>query len=433
MPLFQYKAVSPAGEVQEGVLDAVSHDGVVAHLKSIGLIPIRAVAVGVNAGAGAGGGTAASINASSLGSSVSSASSAPSRAWWQIGSLGANVSASDLAILTRELATLLRAGLPLDRAMEILINLAERDGVRALLQNIRNEVRGGASLSKALDQHREVFSRFYVNMVKAGEAGGALGNVLMRLADHLERSKETRDSVVSSMIYPVILMSVAVLSVGLLLVFVVPQFKQIFDQSGKALPPVTEAVVATGIFLRHNWMIVIATSLLIVWLLWRSWQNPSSRPRWDARLLRWPVAGHLVARLEMARFARSLATLLQNGVPLLAALSILKDTLGNAVFRGAVEVVSRELKEGRGMAKPMLETNVFPKLAVQMIAVGEETGRLDEMLLQVAEVYDREVASSIKRALALLQPLMIVFLAVTIGVLIFAIASPMFDMMDLPL
>jgi general secretion pathway protein F len=401
--------------VQEGVLDALSPDAVLAHLKSLGLIPIRTQPV-TSGVAGAVGPT-----------TISAPAGASSRGLFQRG-----VGQGDVALLTRELATLLKAGLPLDRSLEVLIGLAERDAVRALLQSIRNEVRGGSALSKALDQHRSIFSRFYVNMVKAGEAGGSLGGVLVRLADHMEKTRETQSQVVSSLIYPVILISVAALSVGALLVFVVPQFKQIFDQSGKALPGVTEAVLSTGIFLRSNWMILLAGLLFVLWLLSRSWANPTSRARWDARLLRWPIAGHLIARLEMARFARSLAILLQNGVPLLTGLSILKETLGNAVFRNAVDFVSRELKEGRGMSKPMLETNVFPKLAVQMIAVGEETGQLDEMLLQVAEVYDREVGTSIKRAMALLQPAMILVLAIVIALLIFSIASPMFDMMELP-
>lgn len=422
MPLFQYKAVSPAGEVQEGVLDALSQDGVLAHLKSLGLIPIRTSPVRANPVAAAGASTAATQP--SVGASGTS------------GGAGLfskkHVSQNELTLITRELATLLKAGLPLDRSFEILINLAEHDGVRTLLSGIRNEVRGGAALSKALEQHRNVFSRFYINMVKAGEAGGSLGGVLMRLADHMERAKELRDGVVSSLIYPVILVGAASLSVILLLVFVVPQFKQIFEQTGQPLPGLTEVVMSAGIFLRQHWMPVIAVVLFVLWVLKRSWSTPDSRARWDARLLRWPVAGHLIARIEMARFARSLAILLQNGVPLLTGLSILKETLGNAVFRGAVDFVSRELKEGRGMAKPMLETNVFPKLAVQMIAVGEETGQLDDLLLQVADVYDREVAMSIKRALALLQPALILVLALVIALLIYSVASPMFAMMNLP-
>ena len=412
MPLFQYKAVSVAGEAQEGVLDAPTHAGAIAHIKSLGLIPIRAAEVGAIVSKA----TAANDE------SVISRSMFASRA----------ISQAQLATITRELATLLKAGLPLDRSLEILIQLGEHQAERDLMQSIRNDVRGGAALSKALDAHRDVFSRFYVNMVKAGEAGGALAGVLMRLADYMERAKELRDTVVSALIYPAILMMVAALSIVVLLVFVVPQFKQIFDQAGKTLPLITNIVLTVGLFLRSSWPLVLAGVMLVCWLLSRSWNGVESRARWDRRLLGWPVIGKLLAKVEMAKFSRSLSTLLQNGVPLLAAMSILKDTLGNAVFRGAVEVVSRELKEGRGMAKPMQETGVFPKLAVQMIAVGEETGQLDDMLLQVADVYDREVATAVKRALALIQPLMIMGLAVAIGIIIFSILSPMFDMMDLP-
>ena len=414
MPMFQYKAVSSAGEMKEGVMEGASHAGVIAHLQSTGLIPIRATEVSAVASTGA-------VAARQSGEKKPSLF------------LSARVSQDDLGILTRELATLLKAGLPLDRSMEILIGLAEKPAVAELLVAIRNDVRGGASLSKALDPHRDVFTRFYVNMVKAGEVGGALGNVLMRLADHMERSKTLRDNVVSALIYPAILFVVAVASVLILVIFVVPQFRQIFEQSGKALPFATDVVLTVGIFMRHYWPIMFAGMALVIWLLIRSLGDPVSRAKWDVRFLRWPIMGKLVTKVEMARFARSLATLLQNGVPLLAGLSILKDTMGNVVFRDAVEVVARDLKEGRGMAKPMNEANVFPKLAVQMIAVGEETGQLDAMLFQVADVYDREVAAAVKRALALIEPVMIVGLALLIGGIIMSLLVAMFDLMDLPL
>ena len=416
MPMFQYKAVSPAGEMQEGVMEGTTHAGVIAHLQSTGLIPIRATEMNL---AGTSGAVATGARQSG----------AKKLALFS----KARVSQDDLAILTRELATLLKAGLPLDRSMEILIGLAEKPGVAELLVAIRNDVRGGASLSKALDPHRDVFTRFYVNMVKAGEVGGALGSVLMRLAGHMERSKELRDNVVSALIYPAILFTVAVASVLLLVIVVVPQFKQIFDQSGKALPFSTEVVLAVGIFMRGYWPLLFAGVALAIWLLLRSLGNPVSRAKWDVKFLRWPVMGKLVTKVEMARFARSLATLLQNGVPLLVGLSILKDTMGNVVFRDAVDVVARDLKEGRGMAKPMNEANVFPKLAVQMIAVGEETGKLDEMLFQVADVYDREVAAAVKRALALIEPVMIISLALLIGGIIMSLLVAMFGLMDLPL
>ena len=413
MPLFQYKAVSPAGEVQEGVLDAISRDGVIAHLKTLGLIPIRAAEVGAQTAT-----TPAAMTASA------SAGGKPLFTSRQIGQ-------DELAIVTRELATLLKAGLPLDRSLEILINLAERERMRELLSAIRNEVRGGSSLSKALDVHRTVFSRFYINMVKAGEAGGALGGVLLRLADYMERAKELRDTVVSSLIYPVILLGGALVSILLILLIVVPQFKQIFLQSGAAVSSATAALFAVSLFLRDNWQVIIAVALATVWLLSRSFQQPASKARWDRRMLGWGIIGRLIGRIEMARFARSLATLLENGVPLLSSMFILKETINNAVFRDALEFVARELKEGRGFAKPMLETNVFPKLAVQMISVGEETGKLSEMLYQVADVYDREVATLIKRALALMQPILIIFLALFIAGIMFLLLDPMLGMMDI--
>lgn len=413
MPLFQYKAVSTAGEIQEGVLDSPTHGSVVAHLKTLGLIPIRAAEISKDAN-----------GATSLAGNT--AIQKKSRALFSSN----NISQEDLANTTRELATLLRAGLALDRSLEILINLAERDRVRELLQSIRNEVRGGAALSKALDARRDVFSRFYINMVKAGEAGGALGGVMLRLADYMERAKELRDSVTSSMIYPVVLMAVAMTSILIIMFVVVPQFKQIFAQSGATVSAATAALFAVSLFVRENWQIILAGTLVLIWWLTRSFREPTSKARWDKRLLGWRIVGKLITRIEMARFSRSLATLLENGVPLLASLSILKDTLNNAVFRDAVDWVAKEIKEGRGLAKPMLETGVFPNLAVQMIAVGEETGKLDAMLYQVADVYDREVASLIKRALALLQPVMIIALALFIAGIMFLLLDPMLGMMD---
>ena len=416
MPLFQYKAVSSEGDIKEGVLEGATQSGVIAHLQSLGLIPIRAAEI---AASGALSGVPTSIN---LGTP-------PKKLLFS----GTTLNATDLSLITRELATLLKAGLPLDRSFEILINLAEKEKIAMLLSTIRNEVRGGTALSKALEGHRDVFSRFYINMVKAGEAGGALGAVLLRLADHLDRAMELKEGVKSALIYPVILLIVASASIVIILTTVVPQFKQIFAQSGATLSIGTQGLLAISTFFRDYWPAIVVVAACVVWLVVRSFSQPHSRVRWDRRLLTWPVAGPLIARIEMAKFSRSLGTLLQNGVPLLASLTILKETLGNAVFREAVDFVARELKEGRGMAKPMMETGVFPKLATQMISVGEETGRLDEMLFQVAEVYDRQVAIATKRALAILQPVMIIGLALVIGCIMFLILDPMLGLMDVAL
>lgn len=413
MPLFQYKAVSATGDVQEGVLDGPSQSAVVEKLQSMGLIPIRAEEAAQSAARKS---VAKGEHKSILGRLL-----APRR-----------VTQANLAVFTREMATLLKAGLPLDRSMEILLNLAENDKVRDLIANIRNEVRGGAALSKALDERRDVFSRFYVNMVRAGEAGGALPDVLKRLAEHMERTEELKSTITSALVYPIVLMLIATASVGFLVVYVVPTFKQIFDQSGKALPAMTQAVLAVSAFLRGYWPLILAGMIVSIWWLSRSLADPVSRRRWDQRFLENALFGDLVAKVEMARFARTLATLVSNGVPLLAGLSIVRETMGNMVMADAVASAAAELKEGRGLSKPMLETDRFPKLAVQMIAVGEETGRLDEMLVQVAETYDMEVRHAVKRLLTLIEPVMIVGMAVVVGLIILSLLTAMLDLFNLP-
>src|SRR5205814_3303441 len=255
--------------------------------------------------------------------------------------------------ITRELATLLRAGLPLDRALELLITLAPSLPVAVMLQGVRDEVRGGKSLSQALDARREVFSRFYVNIVRAGEAGGALGTVLQRLAETMERNKELRENVRSALIYPTILIGVAVVSVIILLIFVVPQFQQTFSQAGKALPLPTEVVIFLGTFMRHWWWATLAVIVLGVAWFRRRGKSPLVRRSRDSRLLRAPLLGDVLAKVEVARFARTLATLLGNGVTLLAGLSIVKDTMGNVILAGALENVVVKLREGKGFGRPL--------------------------------------------------------------------------------
>jgi general secretion pathway protein F len=292
-------------------------------------------------------------------------------------------------------------------------------------------VRGGKSLSQALDVHRNVFSRFYVNIVRAGEAGGALGVVLTRLADTMERNKELRESVKSALIYPTILIGVAVTSVIVLLIFVVPQFQQTFAQAGKALPLPTEIVISVGTALRKYWWAMILVVAVLVWVVRRRLKSPAVRFRWDSRVLRMPLIGDLLGKVEVARFARTLATLLGNGVTLLAGLAIVKDTMTNSVLAQSLDSVITRLREGKGFGKPLAETGLYPKLATQMILVGEESGRLEEMLNRVAEVYDREVQMAIKRFLAVLEPMLILGLAVLIGGIVFSILLGVMGMSEL--
>jgi general secretion pathway protein F len=407
MPFFQYKAVTPSGEVQEGVLEASSTPAAVSRLQAMGLIPIRAQEAGA----------------------AKTGVAAPREGFFARKS----ITQDDIGIVTRELATLLKAGLPLDRSFEILINLAATPRVAELLGRIRNEVRGGAALSKALDAQRGVFSRFYVNMIRAGEAGGSLPTVLLRLAEYLERARALRNNITASLTYPAFLAVVSALAVIVLLGVVVPRFKPIFANSGKAIPVVTQVVLFAGDLLRNWWWAMLVALAAALYLAQRWLRDPEARYRFDRWLVTGRVVGPLFARVEMARFARTLGTLLANGVTLVAALNIVRETMSNAYLAEAIGGVGRELKEGRGLGRPMMETGRFPMLAVHMILVGEETGRLDDMLMQVAETYDHEVEIAIRKALALLQPVVIVGMALVIGFIIIAILSAMLSVYDLPI
>lgn len=396
MPVFQYKAASSSGAVEQGELEARDKAAAVERLQSMGYIPIR-----VDAG-----------SAATTSGGLLSGTSIFARK---------GVSQDELGNLTRELSTLLRAGLSLDRALELLLNMAENPPLRAMILKIRDDVRGGAALSAAMESHPSVFGRFYLSMIKAGEAGGALGNVLARISEFLERSKELKETVKSALIYPTILVLVAVVSIMLLLTLVVPQFSQMFQESGKALPFATQVVVSAGEFLRQYWWTLFLAAFLAHRFYRWQMSSPERRYRWDKRILTFPLVGDLVTKIEIARFARTLSTLLGNGVSLLPAMAIVKDTVSNLVIVTGLGVVRDKLKEGRGLGKPLMEEGIFPTLAIHMVMVGEETGSLGEMLNRIADVYDREVQTAVKRMLALLEPVMILGLGLVIGGIIMSI------------
>jgi len=411
MPLFRYKAVAPGGAVSVGELDAANEGEILDRLRDQGLMPMQV----------------APAQAGAVAAPARGEARAPRRSLFA----KKRFSGEQLMAFTRELATLLRAGLPLDRALETLIGLTSTPYAATFLQGIRDEVRGGKAMSQALDARREVFNRFYVNIVRAGEAGGALATVLTRLADTMERNKDLRETVKSALIYPIILIGVAVSSVMILLIYVVPQFQQTFSQAGKALPLPTEVVIFVGTFLKKWWWAMIAFVALVVLWARRKLREPRFRRRFDARVLKLPVLGDLLVKIEVARFSRTLATLLGNGVTLLSALSIVKETLGNLVLSASLDGVTARLREGKGFGRPLLDTGLWPKLATQMILVGEESGRLEEMLGRVADVYDREVQVSVKRFLAILEPALILGLAVLIGGIVFSILLGVMGMSEL--
>lgn len=389
MSLWYYKAVGPDGQVVEGEMDAPDEYTLVRRLQDAGSIPIKTREGGRPRGL---------LNFARTG-----------------------LTRKDIAYLTHSLATLLGAGLPLDRALTLLGELAEHPRQKQIVDKVLSRVRGGETLSAALEAQGPVFSRFYINMIRAGEAGGSLDTVLRRLTEYQERSEALRQTVVSALIYPAILVLLSIASVMVLLVYVVPQFTALFEDAGQALPTMTRITVGAADFLRRDWWMLLLAVVLVVLGFRRMLASPALRRRWDELLLRLPRVGDLMAKLEVARFSRTMGTLLGNGVPVLNALAITRETLSNGVFVEAVGKAAEQLREGMGMAAPLQETGVFPRLGLQMIRLGEETGQLEEMLQRVATIYDDEVQLSVKRLLTLLEPLLIVGLGLVIGGIIMSI------------
>jgi general secretion pathway protein F len=329
---------------------------------------------------------------------------------------------------TTQLATLLSAGQPLDRALSILLEVPETADARKVIARIRETVRGGAPLSVALEQQHGLFSRLYVNLVRAGEAGGGLDDALRRLADYLERSRELRSRVVNALIYPVIMVALVVTSLTFLLVVVVPTFEELFASLNAEVAWYTVAVLWVSRVLREGWWLLLLAAIAGGWWLNRKWADPAWRLRLDARMLESRLLGPLVSRLDTARLARTLGTLVGNGVPLLTALNLAGNVLSNRVLANALEEAAAEVKSGSGLGYALGRQKVFPRLAVQMIQVGEESGEMDSLLMKVADTYDLETRNAIDRLVALLVPALTLGMAAVIAMIILSVLMPIYDM-----
>ena len=408
MALYAFDAVRQSGDPVSAQLEAASEADAVERVREQGLILLRIQTA-----------SAAAFSSHTQNKSFFARLLAPRK-----------VTREQIIAFTRDLANLIGAGLPLDRAFELLVSLADTGPMAALLQDLRDRVRGGKSLSQALIEHPKQFDRLFVNMVRAGEASGTLGPVLERISEFQERSAELRSSVQSALMYPMVLVGVAVVAVFTMIFFVVPKFEATFRQFGKALPPATENLLALSHWMKDDgWMLLIGAAAIFILPRGRL-RTPQGLLAWHRRKLKLPVLGDLFSKIEVARLARTLGTLLGNGVSLLPALTIVKDTVDNRALANSLEGVLVRLKAGQGFARPLMETGLYPKLAVHMVAVGEETGRLDAMLLKVAQVYDVEVNTALKRALGLMEPILILTLAVVVGGIIFALMSALLGLTE---
>jgi general secretion pathway protein F len=402
MPLFEYKAVAPSGETVQGTMEAASLDLVVLKLQEAGNIPLHAR----ESGSGA-------FNLFNL----------------QLGRRGMN--SREVGEFTQQLSTLLGAGLPLDRSLHVLLDLSENDRVKRTVTEIRDRVREGGTLSDALEEQHGAFNRLFVNMVRAGEVGGTLDVTLARLTEYLERSRELKDSVISALIYPILLLVLAAGSLILLLVYVIPQFTPIFEELGGDLPMITKVVLGAGSILQNFWWAIILLTVIIVVQFRRMLADADKRFAWDTRVLSMRWVGDLVGKMETARLTRTLGTLLSNGVPLLSALSIARNVISNTVLRKDVNDAAREVKTGGSLARNLASSGRFPRLALQMISVGEETGQLDSMLMKVSDTYDLEVRNTIDRLLSIFTPVVTLFLAVLIGTIVLSVLVAILSINDL--
>lgn len=405
MPTFRYKAAAYNGDIKEGEMEESDAAAVIRHIQETRRIPIFA-------------------------EEVRPGLQRLDVRRWRVEKKG--VGRREVASFTRSMASLLSAGTPLDRALEIMRDVEDDALTIRLIDDVQQSVRGGGSLSFAVAEQGDLFSRFYVSMLRAAEASGNLSSGLERLVDYLDRRQEIHDRVVSALIYPVILLLVAGLSVIVLLSYVVPQFRSMFDDMGPALPVATRVVLAVSDFITSfGWLGIPIIALTLVYAR-KYVSKPENRLRLDNWLLHTPLIGALIRNLETARLSRSLGTLLQSGVPVLNSLSIARDSLSNRVMVDEIDKAIISLKQGGQLASTLVTAKRFPKLAIQLIRVGEETGSLDKMMLHIAAIYDREVNSTIHRLLALLEPALIISLGVVIATIIMSILVGIVSINDLP-
>ena len=343
------------------------------------------------------------------------------------------VSQHDLLEFTKGLFTLIQAGLTLDRSLRILSDLTENAYLKEVVRELLKEIKGGKSLSEALKMYPGVFPKVYTNMVRAGEAGGSLDPILNRLVNYLEEVEELRSYLISALIYPAILTAVAGTSIVIMIIFVIPQFAAIFENAGAPMPLPMEILLNVSGILNGFWWAILAVGMGSWWWIRGRLKTEEGRLKWDGRVLSLPLLGVVVQKIEVSRVCRTLGTLLKSTVPLIESLNIVKEIVENQVIVSAMEPIKSGVKKGEGLANPIREVEIFPPFALYLLEVGEETGRLDDMLLQIADTYDRELRISLKRLIALFEPAVILVMATIIGVMVVSLLHSIMSINDVPL
>jgi type IV pilus assembly protein PilC len=420
MPKFSYAALDSRGKETRGVIEVANQNEAIGRIKELGLFPTKVVEVDKNQ---ADAGARTGLKGKGLNRQINI----------NIPGLGSGVKAKTLCVFTRQLATLVQAGLPLLRGLRVLQKQERSPALKRIIGQLGQSIEGGSTFSEALAQHPKVFNRLFVNMVKAGEMGGVLEVVLKRLSEFMEKAEKIKGKVIAAMFYPVAVMVVAVAIMAVLMVLVIPKFKEIFEGAlggGQNLPDFTQFVMAISDTIRFHFIstiIGVAVFLVAFNLLVRT---RIGRRLFDKFKLIMPAIGPVVSKVAIARFTRTLGTLVSSGVPILQALTIVKETSGNVIIGNAVAAVHESVKEGETITAPLEASGIFPPMVVSMVDVGEQTGALPEMLMKIADNYEEEVDNAVASMTSLLEPIMIVFLAVIVGSIVIAMFLPLIQLMS---
>lgn len=396
MTMYSYTATTLEGDVTEGIVEAPDERSAIEKIRNSGFIPIKI-----------------SVPREGIRKTLSFRSTRGS-----------------LLTFTTELSALLAAGLPIDRSLNILSDISENMQMKDIIHSVLTSIREGNSFSEALSRHPRIFPKLYVSMVRAGETGGVLDVVLDKLNEFLETAKELKDNVVSAMVYPLILTITGGISIIILLTFVLPRFSSIFNEIGGSLPFSTRFILGISTMLRSYWWIIFPVLGAILVFIRIYIRTDKGAYKWDEIKLK--LFKDVVTKLETARFCRTLGTLIKSGVPFLQALNNSKDVIGNRIIAGSVDAITKNVREGRGVAVPLTETNIFPPLALSMIKVGEETGQLDTMLLKVAATYEKSLRDAVKRFMSLLEPAIILAMGIIIAFIVVSMLMAVFSILELP-
>ena len=428
MPKFSYVAMDSRGKETKGTLDVNNQNEAIGRLKEMGFFPTKVVEVDK---------TKEKAESKTKGGAKGAAGGKKKGALdmsfnLKIPGLGGKVKGKVLTAFTRQLATLVDAGLPLLRGLRVLEKQEKSKTLKGIIGELAMSIEGGSTFSEGLAQHPKVFNRLFVNMVKAGELGGVLEVVLARLADFMEKAQKIKGKVIAAMFYPTAVMTVAVVILGVLMVFVVPKFKEIFKDMlpGQGLPAFTRFVLGVSDAIANNFIVTAICVAVFVAALIAFVKTRFGRRLWDKFKLNMPVLGTVISKVAISRFTRTLGTLVSSGVPILQALTIVKETSGNVIVGNAVAAVHESVKEGETITAPLEASKVFPPMVISMVDVGEQTGALPEMLMKIADNYDEEVDNAVAAMTSLLEPIMIVFLAVIVGSIVIALFLPLIALME---